>query len=337
MLPDDAGARLAAWLASEVEPSVTAVALTRLDGGHSSGAWRVDVTGGRPTGPLVLKAPELPSVVHRRDACREGRILLQLGRAGAPVPPVVAIDGSGGAVGRPCFVMELVEGRSVNDTGPGGPHADPELQEAGARAQRAVWDSFHDALAAMHRIDPAEVPEASFGPNGLLDVLAYWREALLDAAPAEQVPRQLAMLAWLEEHLPADAYDAPAVCLGDARLVNGLVVGDEVRALVDFEVAYVGNPAADIAYSLFIDAQQRMGAEAALPGFPTVEETWERWERATGRRIDDRAYWTAFGAMILVVTATRAMVQWGLAGPSVEDDNSLVAAWEATVEEATAR
>jgi len=38
--------------------------------------------------------------------------------------------------------------------------------------------------------------------------------------------------------------------------------------------------------------------------------------------------------MVLVITASRALVQWGLAGPDLEASNPLVAAWEATVEQA---
>jgi aminoglycoside phosphotransferase (APT) family kinase protein len=98
-------------------------------------------------------------------------------------------------------------------------------------------------------------------------------------------------------------------------------------------VAYVGNPAADIAYSLFMDAQ-RPPDVAALPGIPTPDETWARWSAATGRRADDQDYWTAFGAMIVGITATRAMVQWGLAGPDLEASNPFVAAWETSLAEA---
>src|SRR5688500_18007024 len=105
--------RLTSWLSAELDTSITAVTLTRLAGGHSSGAWRVDVTSDSAVGPFVLKAPEEPSVVYRRDACREGRIIDQLARSGAPVPPVVAIDASGEVVGRPCFVMSFVEGRAL--------------------------------------------------------------------------------------------------------------------------------------------------------------------------------------------------------------------------------
>ncbi len=62
--------RIAAWLAEVVDPSFTGVTLTKLAGGYSSGAWRID---GGPR-PLVLKAPEEPSVV------------LRLGREAIPPP-----------------------------------------------------------------------------------------------------------------------------------------------------------------------------------------------------------------------------------------------------------
>ena len=68
---------------------------------------------------------------------------------------------------------------------------------------------------------------------------------------------------------------------------------------------------------------------------PSEEETWARWSTATGRALDHRDYWTAFGATIFVVTATRALVQWGVPQADVERSNLLVAAWEAAADRAT--
>ena len=323
--------RLVEWIADVVDPSVTSVTISRMDGGHSSGAWRIDAFGAGGSLPMVLKAPELPSVVYGRDACREASIMAAAGKQGAPVPAVIAIDSEGRALDRACFLLEYVDGRSVPDTAPGY-HAHGWLRDAGVAEQRAIWESFHDALAALHSIDASGISVASHGPHGLADVLEYWRDALLDAAPAEAVPRQLWALAWLKANLPAGANDAPGLCMGDARLVNGLVKGSSVRALVDFEVAYIGNPAADIGYSLFFDDLLRRSVDRPLAGFPSKDESWERWSRETGRSDCDRAFWMAFGATILCVTATRAMIQWGLSGPTVESDNPIVSAWEAAIE-----
>lgn len=327
---------LAAWLAETVDPAISSACVTRLTGGHSSGAWRVDVAVGEVSRTVVLKAPNEPSVVFRRDTGREARIIDAVGRMGAPVPKVVAID-DGTRVGHPCFVMEHVEGRSLADASPGGCHDDAWLHDVGPEAQRAVWNSFHDALATLHRVDAAKVPDASHGTRGVIDVLAYWRHALLDAAPTETVPRQLARLDWLHDHVPSRADDDPAVCMGDARLANCLVAGTDVCALVDFEIAYIGNPAADVGYSVFFEMLQRRSATRPLTGFPSADETWARWAEMTGRDIDDRDYWTAFGAMMLSITATRAMIQWGLSGAAVESDNPVVAEWETTIETAASR
>jgi len=86
-----------------------------------------------------------------------------------------------------------------------------------------------------------------------------------------------------------------------------------------------------------MEGRARAAAEHLLPGVPSADETWNRWSEATGRPTGNRAYWIAFGGMVLAITATRAMVQWGLAGPSVDDENPIVGAWAALVEEAAAR
>jgi len=340
MLPDDAEDRLATWLDTVVDPNVSKVVVTRLAGGHSSGAWRLDITADREVAPLVLKAPGEVSPVYLRDATREARIMRDLGRHGAPVPTIHAVDDDGDrSIGRPCFVMDLVEGWAPADVPPGSYHSDPFLHGSSAEDQQAVWESFHDALAALHRVDPAHVPEASLGPAGMASVFAYWRASLLDAVPADGAPLQRALLEWLEANRPDGADDRPAPCMGDARLVNCLVGGTAVTGLVDFEIAYLGNPAADIGYSLFLDALSRSNAETPLAGIPTEDATWARWEAATDRSVAvaDRVYWKAFGAMILAVTATRFMIQLGLPAETIDADNPIAGRWATLVEEARAR
>jgi aminoglycoside phosphotransferase (APT) family kinase protein len=333
---DDGGLdakRIAAWLAAEVNPAVSSVTLRKLPGGHSNGVWRIDAVAAGGDVAMILKAPAEPNVVHQRDACREARILAAVGALGAPVPSVLALD-PGTATGRRCFAMEYVDGRALADGSSAGPHDDEWLRRVGPETARAVWESFYDALAALHSVDAAKVSDASHGPRGALDVLDYWKAALVAVAPAASVPRQLRVLDWLRDNLPPGADDASAVCMGDARIANCLLAGTTVRALVDFEVAYLGNPAADVAYGLFFDGLHRASAERPVDGLPSADETWTRWSRVTGRPAQDRAYWTAFGATVLCVTATRAMIQWGLADRTIETANPMVSRWERCVERA---
>jgi aminoglycoside phosphotransferase (APT) family kinase protein len=320
---------LQGWLSGAIGQPIERVELELLPQGHANGAWRIVAETTDGPRRMVLKAPRVPSIVHALDPCREARVVDALGRAGAPVPAVVAIDPGTTAIGRPCFVMDWVEGRSVPDAWPNAYH-DGWFLDAGADVQRATWDSFHDALAAIHGVDLGALADAYDGPRGALDVLAYWREALLAVADESSVPRHLAVFDWLQANVPASADAPPALCMGDARLVNAIVAGSEVAALVDFEVAYVGNPVGDVGYSLFLERSH--GHTAPLPGLPSEEETWARWSAATGRELVDLDYWMAFAATVIVVTATRAVIMWGPPGSFSEDDQGLLPRWESVVE-----
>jgi aminoglycoside phosphotransferase (APT) family kinase protein len=320
------------WLAEALGVPVRQVDAELLPAGYANGAWRLEAETDSTVARMVLKAPRVPSVVHALDPCREARVVDAVGRAGGPVPAVLARDDGVRVMGRPCFVMEWVDGRSVPDDFPATYHGAGWFRDAEPASQRAIWDSFHDALAALHRVDVDAVTGAYGGPAGANDVLAYWRAALLDVVEPAQAPRHLAVFDWLLDNLPASA-DAPlAVCMGDARLVNGIVADDAVRALVDFEVVYLGNPIADVGYSLFLERAQR--ATDPLPGIPPEAETWARWSDATGRPLVDVEYWTAFAATIIVITAARATAIWG--GSFSEDTAGLLPAWEQLVEEAAA-
>jgi aminoglycoside phosphotransferase (APT) family kinase protein len=329
------GERLATWLRDELDPTITEPEVSRLAGGNSSGAWRLDVQTAAGPLALVIKAPSDAGLVFDCDASREGRILDAAQRAGAPVPSIAAIDTTGRALGRPCFVMGYVAGRGVPDSTPASFHGAGWFRDAEPDEQREVWESFVDRLAALHRVDVRGLDAARYGPNGLTDVLAYWRSALLDVAPSDVVGRQLSVLQWLDDHVPAGAEDNLALCMGDARLGNAVLDGTDVRALVDFEVAYVGHPAADIGYCLMSEAFTRLLSDRPAIGIPTADETWDRWSAVAGQPSDDRDYWTAFGATILCITATRAMVKWGFPVDSIDDDNLVVAEWEALVRRAT--
>ena len=118
-------------------------------------------------------------------------------------------------------------------------------------------------------------------------MLAYWRDALLDVTTADRAPRQLAVFDWLLANIPASAEEPQALCMGDARLVNSVIAGSDVRALIDFEVAYVGNPAGDVGYSLFLDRSQdgRRRTVARHPVGSGDVGALERGDRArAGRR-----------------------------------------------------
>ena len=118
-----------------------------------------------------------------------------------------------------------------------------------AEDKAALASDFMAQLAALHRID-ASLPElaplgdAAEPPASRIRAnVAQWRRDNL-AAGADPV-LQLA-LAWLADNVPADR--GPAVVLhGDAGPGNFLYQGNQVTALVDWELTHLGDPMEDLA------------------------------------------------------------------------------------------
>lgn len=320
------------WLADALGQAVTSVAVSEFPGGRSGGALKVDLDTDGTTRAAVLKAPEPASPTYQRDIGGEAAILQTLHARGLRVPKVLATDTAGDIIGRPCFVMEYVDASALTDSMMSGIHEDEWLIESGPDVQRAVWESFVSLLATIHAIGPEAMPAQSSMPRGMAAVLDYWQDSITDVVPAAAAPRQLGLIESMRRRLPADADDDLTMCLGDARIANCLFNGADATALIDFEAAHVANPAADLGYLLLFERQHRANAANPLPGIPTADETWARWESETGRTVADKDYWVQLGAAKLCITATRAMVlQWGMPIETIEEANPALPLWEELV------
>lgn len=304
--PADQAARLHEWIARHVrEPFTLSVEPTST--GSVNETLLVDLTTAAGTDRLVVKSTAPDGSVLRRPGASEPDFLAVLGEAGAPVPAVRFIDDTAPS-DAPVFAMDRVEGRGVPDEAMSFYMGGGWLLEASEAVQNSVWTSFHDALARVHAV-PVATSRRDLRAESHLDHLGYWRRSLLSVTDAVLVPRQTAALDWLIAEAPADVDENPCICMGDSRLANSIVDDGRVVALVDWELGYIGNPAADVAYSLYTDAVFSQLVGSRLPGFPDAEETWSRWQGQTGRIVTDRAYWTVHAAIVLSVTATRAIAK----------------------------
>ncbi|MDQ1600861.1 MAG: hypothetical protein QOD68_2335, partial [Actinomycetota bacterium] len=112
---------------------------------------------------------------------------------------------------------------------------------------------------------------------------------------------------WLVAHLPAEA--APAVVHGDAKLDNVVVGPGEtpaVAAVLDWEMATVGDPRADLGYLLSFwpdpDAAHPLARlVTAGAGFPSRDELVATWEQGTGRTAGDLTWFVTLAIWKLAV------------------------------------
>ena len=305
--------------------------LSRASSGHSNATW---LASAAPC-DLAIKFQSVPSSVHERAPNMEPAILTHLAAQGARVPRVLAIDEDTTRFGAPWFAMNRIPGNGIPDDADTGYMVDGWFANASSKRRSSIWRSFIEALASVHRA-PLDGLDASRGgsTSGLLDYL----RAACDDASADAFPRTHRLLDHFARVLPCDADDEPSVCMGDARLANALVEGERVSGLVDFEISFLGHPAADVGYAINHHRYLEHNSGVQLSGIPHADETWKLWEGLTHRRVsrEDRKFWEAFGGLIILVTANRVI--WQTIAPdlpdgvSPEDVNPLLAFTENALE-----
>jgi aminoglycoside phosphotransferase (APT) family kinase protein len=266
----------------------------RFAGGQSNPTYLLQSAGQRyvlrrkPFGPL------LGGSAHAIE--REFKILAALAsRSDVPVPRPMAICTDSAVTGAAFYVMEYVPGRIFSDA------SLPELQ----RPQRAAhFNALIDTLARLHRVDPEAVGlgELQRPGNYFERQIHRWsRQYTQDLEVAGRVPAMEHLLEWLGAHAP----DEPANALvhGDFRFDN--VVFEPTRptvsALLDWELATVGHPLADLGHFLMGYRMPALGVSGLLDkdlnalGIPSEQDMVRRYCAQTGRdAIPNLPYLLAF-------------------------------------------
>ena len=157
-----------------------------------------------------------------------------------------------------------------------------------AAARVALPAQLGQALAALHALDPMSVPglEAS-------DQVARYRE-VLDTV-GEPHPAFELGFRWLEAHQPPPG--ASAVVHGDFRLGNLIVDETGLAAVVDWELAHVGDPMEDVGWLCV--KSWRFGSPLPVAGVGTYDELFASYAAASGRPVDAAVvrWWEVLGTL----------------------------------------
>jgi aminoglycoside phosphotransferase (APT) family kinase protein len=274
------------WMADHVEGYVGPLTIRQFKGGQSNPTYELVTPGAayvlRRKPPGVL----LPSA-HAVD--REFTVISALSAQGYPVARPYALCTDDGVIGSMFYVMARVEGRVMWDL---------KLPGLEPVERRAIYNAQVDALAALHRFEPAAIGLGDYGRPGNYfgRQLGRWTKQYR-ASEIDPVPDMDRLIAFLSESLPADG----PVCIvhGDFRLDNLILAPNapEVRAVLDWELSTLGDPMADFSYLLIgwaMPASLRnglLGADLEALGIPSIEETAERYARQTGRQTPQNLDW----------------------------------------------
>ncbi|TDC01919.1 phosphotransferase family protein [Micromonospora fluostatini] len=248
------------------------------------------VTGGRSNLTYLLRAGDREVVLRRpplghvlataHDMAREFRVLAALAPTAVPVPRTLLLCTDPAVIGAPFYLMERVAGEVFRT------RSQTDRLDDGQRRELAL--AMVDTLAALHAIDPAAVGLGDFGrPQGYLArQVRRWAGQL-----ARSRSRPLPGVDELRDALAATVpeCDHPGrIVHGDYRLDNLLASVDPVgiRAVLDWEMATVGDPLADL--GLLLTYWDVLGGGDAGTGDPVADGLGPRAGFPTGAELVER-------------------------------------------------
>ena len=254
----------------------------------------------------VLRRPPLGQLAPKaHDMAREYRVLDALHPHFPEAPRVFLLCEDPAVIGGVFFLMQRRHGLVVRDVIP------PELA-AIPDYPRRVSEAFIDCLARLHAIDISAPRIRALGkPEGFVERQVRGWADRWNRARTEDLPEMDRLILWLHDHLPPSA--GATLVHNDYKLDN-IMLGpqaDRVEAVLDWEMATLGDPLADLGLTMCYWTWAGVAAQdephpatptiTSQPGWYTRDEFLQRYARKTGRDLAQIRYHEILGIFKLAV------------------------------------
>ncbi|MEX2253900.1 MAG: phosphotransferase family protein [Acidimicrobiia bacterium] len=313
------------WLLDHVDGLTGPLDAEMIAAGGSNLTFRVSDADGNA---VALRRPPVAAVLATaHDMDREWRILAALSASNVPVPAPLARCDDADLTGAPFYVMAFADGTILRTEADGA-----ALDDAAADA---ATDSLVDVQVAMHALDVDAIGLGDLAKHrtGYVErQLRRW-QTQVERARVRDLPVLDALHDQLASSVPPEV-GVPALVHGDYRFDNVVLGGGHrIVAVLDWELATIGDAVADACWSLLYWADPGdalpflTSAPTLAEGFPRRAEVAERYASRSGRDLEALGWYTVFGywKMACIVEGVYARRLEGASGGGGQGDPSTIA------------
>jgi aminoglycoside phosphotransferase (APT) family kinase protein len=291
------------YFAQNVPGGDAPLTISLISGGRSNLTYKVSAG----EAAWVLRRPPLGHVLPTaHDMSREFKVLAGLAKTDVPAPRPIALCEDSSVNSAPFYVMEFKDGVILGESIPPG--------YAETRAERyAIGEGLIRTLVKLHAVDYNAVGLGDFGrPEGYLErQVRRWSEQWV-RSETRPIPAISELIRRLKNSIPESP--PPTIVHGDYRLGNMILDRDDpghVIALLDWEMATLGDPLSDLAYTLLYWGEpgdsasynQALSASAVVAdgSFPTRAELIANYAKLSGRNVEHIEFYRVLAAYKLAV------------------------------------
>ncbi|WP_246615873.1 phosphotransferase family protein [Aquimarina litoralis] len=254
----------------------------------------------------VLRRPPFGAIKRGHDMKREFKVQSGIYKAFPKVPKMYTYTDDGDIIGCQFYIMEKVDGIILNVK-------EAKQRKVAPANFKIIADSWLNTFVDLHQIDYKQIGLEDLGkPEGYVKrQVANWSKQYV-AAITQEVPSAHKVMEWMELNQPKEY--AFSLVHNDFKYDN-IVFKDqtwkEVNAVLDWEMATLGDPLMDLGTSLaywtmnsdheFV--QKGIPSPTILEGNPSRSEIVQRYAEKSGRAIDHLTFYYAFGLFKIAVIA----------------------------------
>ena len=286
---------------------VSSVEVSAFPGGFSNLTYQV--SAGDST-YVLRRPPHGLKIAKAHDMIREFRVLQALEKAGyTKMPHPISCCEDESVIGAPFFIMEKVEGMIIRNRPP---------VEASSSFFQSLSQSALDVLIELHSLELSASGLGALGkPEGYaLRQVQGWAERFQKAKTSE-VPQIEKAFEWLLASLPATS-DVSFIH-NDFKYDNLVIsISGEVQAVLDWEMATVGDPLMDLGTTLAYWAEAededilKMFNLSYVPGNFTRREVIDYYGSRTGRNVCEMGFYYVFGLCKVATIAQQIYQRFSL-------------------------
>ncbi len=285
--------------------------LVQVPGGASRETWLFDATWDGDDGPqrheLVMRRDPTAGPLQSERSL-EFQVYSALQGSDVPVPPMYWLEEDAATAERPFFIMGRVPGVGSPEAAVDGrflPAAEIGAQFARIAAAIHTFDWRAAGLASLDGGPPGS------GTASALREVERW-ERIMRADQLEPRPILDETIRWLKANLPETR--RVTIVHGDFRTGNYLVDEQGIRAVVDWEMAHLGDPMEDLGWACM--RFWRWGGDDRIGGVLPRDDFFRVYEDAGGQPVDggDIRFWEVFGNFkmaVICITSAKGFVGHG--------------------------
>lgn len=254
----------------------------------------------------VLRKPPIGAIKRGHDMSREFKVQSAVQKEFSKVPKMFAYTDAAAVLGSEFYIMEKVEGIILN-------FKEAKKRDIPANDYKTIANAWLDTFTELHQLDYDAIGLTNLGkPDGYVErQVTNWGKQYLKAA-TKDVPSAEKVMQWMQENQPKNYQH----CLihNDYKYDNVVFKDNswkEITAVLDWEMATLGDPLMDLGTSLgywtlasdhdFV--KQGIPSPTIFEGNPMRSEIVASYAKKSGRDIHNMVFYYAFGLFKIAVIA----------------------------------